>query len=100
MATEPPVYDTETHVKHRHARNEAIWVVFAGAILFIVGLVAAMAGPVPWRLVALLFVMFGALTVFTGLMALYTYFENIEERTYFRDERVGVGAEMETRRPS
>jgi len=98
MAMEPPVYDPNVKAKHRRARNEAIGVVAAGAILFISGLVGSMAGPLGYRVYALLFVMFGALLVFGGLMALYTYFENIEERRYFRDERVGVGADMESRR--
>lgn len=99
MPIQPPPFDSSVQRKHVRARNEAVWIVVAGAILHILGLFGSVLAPLSWRLGALLFVMFGALLVFGGLMGLYTYYENIEERSYFPDKRVGVGSGMEARRP-
>jgi hypothetical protein len=104
MPAEPPPYpsDPEVRAKHFRARGAARAVVAVGAITHFAGIGLLFYVTPAARLWALMLVMLGAITVFAGLMGLYTYYENIEERTYYTGAPnttgpEGVGVAMEKR---
>lgn len=95
--------DTNTRTleqKKGTARREAFPVIGAGVLLTFVAHPILLFGPdlglMAGTIVAILG-MLGPVLVFLGFMALHTYYENVDEARYFRDDSVGIGSAMARR---
>src|SRR5687767_10655589 len=98
----PPLEPADTRTRsiaqrQRRARREAIPIVVVGVILTVVAHPILLFGPdigIAAGTTLAILGMLGPILVFLGFMALHTYYENVDEARYFRDDSVGVGAGM------